>query len=206
MNMKLFRRALGVLFLVACTVSAQPNPNPVGGAVNSITVTAANTGTKGSVNLGGTFTTKDALTTLTAIDGYAYPVSGGVVSIGGGAKQNPAVAIDNQKGIWTSVIVGSPALTAQTYMFRVVGTFSDNTKVSSQYFNATPSGDQTGNAGLTILWAAGFPKSTQALKFSSQGTYTGNPSMTAAKYVYGSISGGGVISPTGDITFGQGTS
>ena len=202
--MKLFRLALGVLFLVACavaTVSAQPppDPNPVGGAVNSITITTIDTATKGQVNLGGVFTTQDAKTTLTVVEGSALPTSGGEVGVGGGAKQNPKVVINNQTKLWTSVII--PNLTKQSYSFRVEGTFSAGPKVCSAYQARQVDGDVPPNPLLTINWTAGFPKSTQALKISSQGTYTGTPDI--AKFVYVTPFDGGQIPQSGAITSGN---
>src|SRR5262249_8012376 len=71
--------------------------------------------------------------------------------------------------------------------------------VSSAYFNATPNGATPNNA-VTISWDSGFPKSNASLKFSSQGTYSGNVDVTAPMFVYGTISSGGAIAPSGNIT------
>ena len=93
----------------------------------------------------------------------------------------------------------SPALTKQSYSFRVEGTFSDKDRVASPYFNATPDGNAPNNL-VSISWDSGYPKPNGSLKFSSKGSCSLNVDGTAPMFVYGTMSGGGAISPSGNIT------
>jgi hypothetical protein len=200
-------RLIGCILLLSLCMALpeQPIQSAEGGpppGENTITITTIDTGTKGQVNLAGTFTTKDANTTLDSIMGFGLPTSGGAVRTGGGKKQVPAVVINQQTKAWTSVIITD--LRNQSYSFRVEGTFSDSQKKSSQYYAATPSGNGPPIPGVTVSWTAGFPKSTQPLKISSEGTFTGNPDGTVAKFVYATPFSGGSIPGTGDITLNNG--
>jgi hypothetical protein len=200
------RRAGSVMTLAVC-LALVPDPNPVpaaaqppGGGENTITITVVDMATTGgSANIAGTYTTKPGVT-LTAVTGYLYPVAGGIVSSGGGDKQNPAVKITVDPQQFTSVIVDDPTLTAQTYACRVAGTFSDGSEMQSAYMNATAKGGIPSNS-VTVNWTANHPKSTAPKTIDSAGTYTGFVDRTKGAFVLASKTAGGPTEPVGGISF-----